>query len=995
MSGYLGQRRTNEEDTPQDGSGTEVKTGEGSADITGGGSRLEIQSIVDKVEKETDLQERLLKVVCDRTGYPIEMIGLDSDLEADLGIDSIKRVEILGEFFKSFGPAEQQTGKMSSLEGARTLRQILEKAADILAQKIHVDIISPDTGEKPVLTSNGDQLIELVGHLPRCLVVPKQSALSGETRPLPKEKTIIITDDGMGIAETLAAKLLDRQLSVIRLRQGEKARKERWVEYSLSDMDLPLLTSTIRQKHGSIGGFIHLLPLQFVSPLMAETAAEWHQHCVQIVKPFFLLLQAFGKDIREDGNGFAMTVTSFDGMHGLGKGSPASLSSGQGALNGLMKTIALEWPEVRVKVVDLALPGKAVTIAQNLFAELTAAEEQVEVGWVADERFCLSMQLQPINESGQEVLAPDSSWVLLVTGGARGITARVAFELAKRFKPTLILVGRSPQPSMEEGALTENLGSAHEIKQAIIKQAKSEGTVITIPEVDQAYRKIMAAREIRTSLAGMRQAGSQVVYHQLDVCSDKQFTLFISQIHDQYGRLDGVIHGAGIIEDKLFIDKKWESFEKVFFTKAESTFTLAKALTPLKPRFLALFSSVAGCFGNIGQCDYAAANEVMNKTALWLHHHWPGRVVSLNWGPWAGSGMATSKVQEQFRQRQVHLVDQDMGAEAFVREICYGCQDEVEIILGDGPWLVVASPPTLGIDFSLIQGGRILKHSANSASVELNLNINNHHYLTDHLLDGMPVLPTAMATEMMAEASLVLYPEKQISSVRDIRVLKGIVVNENQQNLVISIQEQNDDSEVSTLHVEIREQQGTRLSYSGDVELRDVHVPGVSPSVPPLAGLHLLEMSCEEIYKEWLFHGPLFQCISNIEGFCQDGMRATMQTSNPQKCLTEDVSDSWLVDPVVLDGGLQLALIWARQHHDITVLPSFIRAVHVYKPFSLREYLFCQLEVVEVVHPQSIIFNIYFMDENRQLFGMIEGVEATGSQALNRLAGRIAEGRAI
>ena len=46
--------------------------------------------------EEAPIEQRLLTIVRERTGYPEEMLGLDLDMEADLGIDSIKRVEILG-----------------------------------------------------------------------------------------------------------------------------------------------------------------------------------------------------------------------------------------------------------------------------------------------------------------------------------------------------------------------------------------------------------------------------------------------------------------------------------------------------------------------------------------------------------------------------------------------------------------------------------------------------------------------------------------------------------------------------------------------------------------------------------------------------------------------------------------------------------------------------------------------------------------------------------
>ena len=73
-------------------------------------------------------EQALIEIVAERTGYPPEMIELDLDLEADLGIDSIKRVEILGNFQKRFGDAVAEID-MEDLAEKKSLREIVALVA--------------------------------------------------------------------------------------------------------------------------------------------------------------------------------------------------------------------------------------------------------------------------------------------------------------------------------------------------------------------------------------------------------------------------------------------------------------------------------------------------------------------------------------------------------------------------------------------------------------------------------------------------------------------------------------------------------------------------------------------------------------------------------------------------------------------------------------------------------------------------------------------------
>ena len=116
-------------------------------------------------------------------------------------------------------------------------------------------------------------------------------------------------------------------------------------------------------------------------------------------------------------------------------------------------------------------------------------------------------------------------------------------------------------------------------------------------------------------------------YLTCDVRDPGVFGALIDRVYETHGRIDGVIHGAGVIEDRLVRDKELESLRRVLATKAGSARTLARRLRPDDLRFVVFFGSVSGRFGNRGQADYAAASEVLNKLAQELDHRWPGRVV--------------------------------------------------------------------------------------------------------------------------------------------------------------------------------------------------------------------------------------------------------------------------------------------------------------------------------------------------------------------------------
>ncbi len=163
-----------------------------------------------------------------------------------------------------------------------------------------------------------------------------------------------------------------------------------------------------------------------------------------------------------------------------------------------------------------------------------------------------------------------------------------------------------------------------------------------------------------------------------------------------------MVHGAGVIEDSLIRDKQLDSLERVIATKAGAAQTLAERLRREALRFLVLFSSVSGRFGNRGQADYAAASEVLGKLAHELDARWPARVVAVDWGPWRAAGMVSPWLEEEFARRGVALIGLDQGARMLEEELSRGRKGEAEIVIGAAPgWPVLTPSPAAARD-----GGR-------------------------------------------------------------------------------------------------------------------------------------------------------------------------------------------------------------------------------------------------------------------------------------------------
>jgi len=359
--------------------------------------------------------------------------------------------------------------------------------------------------------------------------------------------------------------------------------------------------------------------------------------------------------------------------------------------------------------------------------------------------------------------------------------------------------------------------------------------------------------------------------------------------------------------------------------------------------------------------------------------------------------MVSPEVRRKFRDRGVQMIRPDAGRRAMILEIERGRKGDVEVILGEGPWARVeaALPRADVLSLPLL---RNLTPTTNSGGVEIIRVLDTDHdlYLRDHKLDGLPVLPAAIAMELMAEAALYGWPEFEVIGVEALRVFNGIIIENGSKTVrVFARPETQPDPERLELSVDvsISDASDQRNYYRATVLLgRRLPLPPETTQ-PQSEGLRPFSMSVADVYKRWLFHGPLFQRIVSIDSISEEGMTATLVPSVPAECVSAVNAGEWVIDPMIIDSAFQLAIIWSRTYRDMTPLPARFERYRRFAPLrgsSIR----CHFRAHANSGGHNLETQIALFDPEGRLLGLLEGMEFSCSKALNRLAARESTGNA-
>ena len=538
-----------------------------------------------------------------------------------------------------------------------------------------------------------------------------------------------------------------------------------------------------------------------------------------------------------------------------------------GGLPGLVKTVDQEWV-ASCKAIDAPLGARPLSkAAAAVVRELLFGGPEVEVGLLPDGRRITLRSVPdtvaPSPADGPGGATIDASSVIVASGGAKGVTAHTLVGLASAYGGRYVLLGRtalSDEPPEAAGHRTEAA-----LKRALLDAARARAEMPKPAELGRQVWRILGAREIRETVARIQAAGGDARYLAVDVTDAASVDRALQGIRAEWGPVTGVVHGAGVLADKLVVDKTREQFDRVFDTKVKGLQALLAATAHDPVQLLVMFSSVAGRCGNRGQVDYAMANEVLAKVAAEEQRRRGGAFVAkaLQWGPWEG-GMVTPQLKAHFEAQGVPLIGLDAGATMLVHEVV-DHSGSVELVLGGEPRM----QPLVGSG-----------DDAPQLELRVHLNRRSHPYLEDHSVAGRVIVPIVLVLEWFARAARAAYPSLQVAALRDVNVLRGIPLSGFDGSgdwFDISVRELPEGNNGQGAHVslELRNLDGA-LHYRAVADLVSQH----APAPPRPAALALGPAGEGPIYDgDVLFHGATFQVIRSLDGASDQGLAATLSST--------------------------------------------------------------------------------------------------------------------
>jgi len=454
-----------------------------------------------------------------------------------------------------------------------------------------------------------------------------------------------------------------------------------------------------------------------------------------------------------------------------------------GALCGLLKGVRMELDltprkggqptSFRIKVIDADTETSDADLASIICRELAIDESEVEVGYFDWKRFVL----RPVPERSEDLPPVDAPTVgtIVATGGARGVTACVAKELAMQYGLTLHLIGSSPLPEVPETYHNLSAEELKELRGVIMKEALANGE----KRPADAWSRFEKSLEISQTLRSFADAGVKAVYHACDISNRDKLASVLEEVRAADGPITGLLHGAGFEKASRF-DKKQPGFvERTLASKVDGAANLMELTLDDPIVCFALFGSVSGRFGGVGQTDYCAANDMLAKLAAWYRQLRPRcRTACFHWHAWDDVGMAVRPESQHIRKlHDIKFMPSAEGSRHLIQELTAGLP-EAEVIVTELKEDAAMGLPPAALEQSATQTAApaaaseqvvgntaaarlplvdaVAEKNDDSLTAEVHFDPTKDVFLQQHRFKGRPLLPVVVGIESLIEAALTL-----------------------------------------------------------------------------------------------------------------------------------------------------------------------------------------------------------------------------------------------
>jgi len=933
---------------------------------------------------DDSIKKKVLQIVAEKTGYPEDMLDLDLDLEADLGVDTVKQAEMFAAVRALYNIPRDENLKLRDFPTlAHVIKFVHDRSAvpspapaspqknEPAEPKPPASVPSPANRlPRPAMAS-----LDAANRIPRRVPVPtlrpplafcKTTSIN-----LGRNSRVVLMSDEGGVGEALTNRLQSLGVEVLRIDPT-------------SDTDALTLILRNWAAAGRVDGVYWLPALDKEEDLGKLDLDAWHEALKVRVKSLYAAMRTLYEHVAKPGT-FLISATRLGGRHGYDEaGAFAPLG---GAVVGFTKAYKRERMESLVKAIDFEAQRNAVEIAQLLIDETLRDPGVVEIGYTGEQRWSVGLQEEPAVD-GQPGMELNENSVFVITGAAGSIVSAITADLATASGGTFYLLDLVPKPDPNNSDLKRFVTDKEALKRELFERIQARGERATPALVERELAALERAQAAQTAIDAVRAAGGTPHYFSVNITDADAVAGVIEQVRHNSGRIDVLLHAAGIERSHSLPDKSEQEFDLVFDVKSDGFFNLLHAMGDLPLGAFVVFSSIAGRFGNVGQTDYSSANDLLCRITSNLRTLLPAtRAIAIDWTAWGGIGMATrGSIPKVMELAGIDMLPPEAGIPLIRRELTAGATRGEVVIgqrlgvlldeydeddgLGESSAELLRNTPQKGP-----MVGRIASMSLyRGYSIETTLDPHAQPFLHDHQIDGTPVLPGVMGIEAFAEAAVSLLPGWQVSSIEDVNFLAPFKFYRSEPRAIrIETQVHPHGSDL------IAECQlvGERSLASHAEAQRTTHFTGrVRLSKKPVETLPRKafvepggsSLAAADIYQVY-FHGPAYQVLEKawwdgkqIVGLLARGLPANHQPSELPI----------VIAPRLLESCFQTAGMWELGAQGRLGLPQQVRQISFFRSPDLAESRLYAVVVPNVVQKS---FTAEVLDEQGNCYLSLSGYQ--------------------
>ncbi len=902
---------------------------------------------------EAAVQEKILGLLSEKTGYPADMLDVELDLEADLGIDTVKQAEFITEVREAFDIPRIDGLKIADFP---TIKHII----GFVMERRQSGIPAGETtvSAKPEVETRTETGPEINLYEARLVALPELN----KTEPRTIDRFVVISGPNE------LAELLEKELVVSGHRDVSRIEE-------------------IGELHRFAGGATGIINLMGINP--TDDLEK---------KSFEFFIELAG--LFENGPAVLLTVVQEDGAYGFRSPQPDGFRIG--ALTGAAKSFAREYPETLSRIIDLnpslSFGRQVEIIVKSLNSEYPLETATTGAGTLEAIRFIEASRDRDSN-------ALNAGDVILVTGGARGITAECLKRLASNNSFTFALLGRTSQTPSSEGYANFSAEDWLKERDRVVERMKREGVSPTPVKVEKELSRMRGEGEVFRNISELKSMGSEVMYRSIDILDEKSVDDFVGDVASVCGRVDMVIHGAGLDVSKALRTKTLEQIELVYNVKVQGMWNVLRALEKhgLPPKRIIGFGSVSGRFGNIAQLDYSAANDSLAHLIRFISAGGETKASIIDWAPWAEIGMAVrGSVQATLENAGIDFIPPRAGAELLEAEILRrGSSREVLVAGKLGPFNKDAFeiPNALQTRDVIIGGQKAnIIDLIPGEKIRVKVFLDPTHPLLDHhRINRAAVFPGVGGLELMRGAFQLLKPEAGNVTFSEVRYLQPLKVFRNDpfQAEIEVMSEDAPDSSNPTYKAKITsifiDKEGRafgepRVHHQCRLQLAGADAPEWPE---PEFWSQTLFVPYSEIYAQF-FHGPAFRLLDHcsIEGGW-NAIRFRYRDTDQRPDMFSDVI------PAAVEAVFQAVAAFGMESHGVMALPIGIEKAIIHKADSIPfDGELTRREVITATSDQErsrFKFDGWIKDRDGNLMISLYGVEMIELEAKARFVGKLHE----